>query len=131
MYGIGAVALAVIGVLSLFVRSLVRRQDEILKTANQRQDQMFIWFTEKMNGSLDALKDSIEANKHATEHNTTNLKTLQELFRAVIDRVVNSLGEQQAADTATVVAKLDELLARDRSQVRLRDEIPRDSTSTG
>lgn len=110
MYSLAGVALAVIAILSLFVRSLVKRQD-----------QMFVWFTGKMNGSLDALKGAIEANKHATEHNTRNLKTVQELSSTVFTTMIGKLTEQERANTDAIVAKLDELLERDRSQTRVDD----------
>lgn len=109
-YGIGGVALAVIAILSLVVKSTMGRQD-----------QMFVWFTDKMNGSLDALKASIDAQKHATEHNTKNLKTVQELSTTVFNRMITQLTDQERANSELVIAKLDELIARDRTQMRESD----------
>lgn len=107
VYGIGAVALAVIAILSFFVRSLVKRQDA-----------MFVWFTEKLNGSLEALKVSIESQKHATEHNTRNLKTVQTLSTDILKSMRETFMEQESKNTDLIMAKLEELLERDRSRTR-------------
>lgn len=127
MYGLGGIALAIIAILSLFVRSLVKNQRSIIEATLERQDQMFVWFTEKMNGSLEALKASLEANKHATEHNTANLKTIRELSSSVFSTMMTSLTEQEKTNSELVLAKLDELLERDRSQTRLDDLTGTDS----
>ena len=112
MYGLAGVALAVIAILSLFVRSLVKRQD-----------QMFVWFTEKLNGSLDALKTAIDSQKHATEHNTRNLKTVQSLSTEVLKSMRETFAEQETKNTSLIVTKLDEILARDRAQTRESDHV--------
>lgn len=111
VYSLAGVALAVVAILSLFVRSLVKRQD-----------QMFTWFTGKLNGSLDALKQSIEGQKHATEHNTKNLKTIQELFATALEHISSQVVAAQEASVKTTHAKLDELLERDRTKHRAIDD---------
>jgi predicted transcriptional regulator len=132
--GIGAIAFAIVGILSLFVRSLVRRQDSIMDSANERQDAMFVWFTERLNGSLDALKDALSNNREAMsatrdamEHNTKNLKALQELSAKMLEAIIHkdaatakAIIEKIEAKENQVMAKIDELLARDRSQTRER-----------
>lgn len=96
-YGLGGVALAVIAILSIFVRSLVKRQDKVLEATIGRQDQMFTWFTGKLNGSLDALKLAIEANRQATEHNTRNLKTIQELSGTAMEIIATETAKTAQA----------------------------------
>lgn len=110
--GLGSVALAVIAILSLFVRSLVKRQD-----------QLFEWFTNRMNGSLDALKASLDHQKDATEHNTKNLKAVGELAKTIVDTLgtqlageVRATAEAMERSNAIVIGKIDELLAKEREK---------------
>lgn len=112
--GLGTVALAVIAILSLFVKSLVKRQDDL-----------FTWFTQRMNGSLDALKASLDHQSEVTQHNTKNLKAVGELTKTVVDTLTNQLASEIRATASAieesnkvVVSKIDELLERDRSRTR-------------
>lgn len=118
MYSIAGVALVLITVLSLFVRSTVRNQRSIVDATLKRQDEMFVWFTHKLNGSLDALKTSIESQQHATEHNTKNLKTVQTLSTDILKSMRETYLEQDKANTDLIMSKLEEILERDRSRTR-------------
>lgn len=109
-YGLGAVALAVIAILSLFVRSLVKRQDK-----------MFEWFTERMNGSLEALKEALSVHSEATIHNTKNLKQVGELFTTAFRMQTEQVTTNIERQHELLASKLDELLERDRSQTREND----------
>lgn len=116
--GLGTVAMAVIAILSLFVRSLVKRQD-----------QLFVWFTQRMNGSLDALKASLDHQSEVTIHNTKNLKAVGDLAQTIVGTLSNQIiGEIRASSEAiersnkVLVTKIDELLERDRSRIRGHEE---------
>ena len=123
-YGIGGVALAVIAILMVFVKSLVKRQDQIIEAASEGQERIFEWFTKTMNGTLDSLKDTLANNRQAMQtnadamaHNTKNLKQTQELLAGVLDKILTA--EKENNDS--LHAKLDELIGRDRSKTREND----------
>lgn len=123
-YGIGGVCLAIIAILMVFVKSLVRRQDQVVQAAGEVQERMFQWFTKTMNGTLESLKDTLhnnreamKANAEAMEHNTKNLKATQELMAGVVDKIIANERESDSL----MLAKIEELLARDRSRTRDQD----------